>query len=242
MFRAYIEDCVRPYIDHFTVCYLDDILIYLTNEKEDEDQVRKVLQCLPELELYCKAEKCQFQVREVVFLGYVIILYRISMESDRISTIEDWPTMESVRDVQVLLGFANFYTLFIRKYAKVTSPISNMLKTHGLQRWEWARDAELAFRRLKMAFTEAPILKHFNPQKAIILQTDASRFAIANILIQYDGFGFLHAVNFNSWKCSASEQNYHTYSQRRFAIVETMKQWRRYLEGANHYVLIQCDH
>jgi hypothetical protein len=53
------------------------------------------------------------------------------MESDRISTIEDWPTPESVQDVQVLLGLASFYRRFIRKYAKVTASISNLLKPQG---------------------------------------------------------------------------------------------------------------
>jgi hypothetical protein len=104
------------------------------------------------------------------------------MESDRISTIEDWPTLESFRDVQVLFGFANFYRTFIHKYAKVTAPISNLAKTQSTWKWEWTPDAELAFRKLKKAFTEAPILQHFNPQKLIILQTDESGFAIAGIL------------------------------------------------------------
>jgi hypothetical protein len=88
----------------------------------------------------------------------------MGLESDCISTIEDWPTPESVRDVQVLLGFTNFDRRFIRKYAKVTAPISNSLKTQGSQKWKWTRDAKLAFQKLKTAFTEAPILQHFNPQ------------------------------------------------------------------------------
>jgi hypothetical protein len=175
-FQACIDDCLRPYIDDFTMCFLDDILIYSTNEKEHEDHVRKVLQRLPEFGLYCKAEKCQFGVREVGYLGFVINSDGIGMESDRISMIEDWPTPGSVREVEVLLGFANFYRRFIRKYAKVTAPISNLLKAQGSLKWEWIRDAELAFRKLKKAFTEAPNLQHFNPQKAIILQTNAIRF------------------------------------------------------------------
>jgi len=182
-----------------------------------------VLQRLQEFRLYCKAEKCQFGVREVGFLGFVINSDGIGMESDRISTIEDWPTPESVRDVQVLLGFTNFYRRFIRKYAKVTAPISNLLKTQGSRKWEWTRDAELAFRKLKKAFTVAPILQHFNPQKPIILQTDASGLAIAGILNQYDGFGILRPVNIYSPKCSPAEQNYDTYDPELLAIVETMK-------------------
>jgi len=133
-FQAYIDDCLRPYIDDFTVCYLDDILIYSNNEKEHEDHVRKVLQCPQEFGLYCKAEKCQFGVREVGFLGFVINSDGIDMESDRISTIEDWPSPESVWDVQVLLGFTNFYRRFNRKHAKVTAPISNLVKTQGTRK------------------------------------------------------------------------------------------------------------
>jgi DNA/RNA-binding domain of Phe-tRNA-synthetase-like protein len=50
------------------------------------------------------------------------------MEADRIATIEDWPTPKSVKDVQVLMGFTNFYRRFVKKYAKVTAPISDLLK------------------------------------------------------------------------------------------------------------------
>jgi hypothetical protein len=135
-FQAFFDYCLRCYIDDFNVCYLDDILICSANEEEHEDYVRKALQRIQEFRLYCKAEKCQFGVREVGFLGFVINSDGIGMESDRISTIEDWPTPETVSDVQVLLGFTNFYRRFIRKYAKVTAPISNLLKTPGSRKWK----------------------------------------------------------------------------------------------------------
>jgi hypothetical protein len=203
---------------------------------------------LREFGLYSKAEQCRFGVSEVGFLEFVISHDGIAMESDRISTIEDWPTPVSIRDVQVLLGFTNFYWQFIRKYAKVTTPISDLLKKAGNPRtskqvkWEWTRDAELAFQKLKRAFTDAPILNHFDLAKPIILQTDASGFAIAGILNKYDGFKILRPVNFYCRKCTGAEQNYDTYDRKLLAIVETMKQWRHFLEGVNHKVLIQCDH
>jgi len=251
-FQSYIDDWLRPYIDNFAVCYLDDILIFSTNEKEHEEHVRQVLQRLKEFGLYCKAEKCQFSVSEVGFLGFVITPDGVGMESDRISTIEDWPTPKSVRDVQVLLGFTNFYRRFIRKYAKVTLPLTELLnKTEASPRdkkgahtvkWEWTQQAELAFRKLKRIFTEAPIFQHFDPAKLIILQTDTSGFAIVGIHNHYDVFGVLRPVNFFSRKCSPAEQNYDTYDRELLAIVETLKQWRHYLEGANYKVLIWCDH
>jgi hypothetical protein len=241
-FQASIDDFLRPYIDDFTVCYLDDILLCSANKEKHEEHIQIVLQRLQELGLYRKAEKCQFRVRDVGFLRLVINSEGIGMQSDRIPTIEDWPTPESVQDVQVLLGFTNFYWRFIRNYAKVTAPISILLRTPGSWKCEWTRDAELPFRKLKKAFTKAPILQHFNSQKPIILQTDPSGFAIAVIHNQYDGLGILRAVNFYSRKCSLAKQNYDMYDQELFAIVETMNQWRHHLEGTNHKVLIQCDH
>ena len=38
----YIDNCPWPYIDDFAVCYLDDILMNSTNDKEHEDYVQKV--------------------------------------------------------------------------------------------------------------------------------------------------------------------------------------------------------
>jgi len=87
-----------------------------------------VLQRLEQFGLYCKAEKCRFGVSEVGFLGFVITPKGVGMESDRISTIKDWPTPKSIRDVQVLLGFTNFYQRFIRKYSKVTLPLTELRK------------------------------------------------------------------------------------------------------------------
>jgi hypothetical protein len=113
--------------------------------------------------------------------------------------------------VQVLLGFGNIYRRFIRKYAKVTLPLPELLKsrTPGGEKsnrfseeattrsqpirrtWEWTREAEFPFPKLNRAFTEALILQYFDPAKPRILQTDASGFTIAGILDQYDEFGTL---------------------------------------------------
>jgi len=91
-FQAYIDDFLKPYIDNLTVCYLDDILIYSTNEDDHKEHVRKVLERLREFGLYCKAGKSHFSVSEVGCLGFLMNSEGVGVESDQISTIEDWPT------------------------------------------------------------------------------------------------------------------------------------------------------
>jgi len=108
-------------------------------------------------------------------------------------------------------------------------------------KWEWTREAELVFRKLKWTFTEALILQHFDLAMPIILQMDVSGFVIAGVLNQYDVFAVLRAVHFYSRKRSPAEQNYDTYDREPLAIVGKLQQWRHYLEGANDKVLIRCD-
>jgi hypothetical protein len=148
------------------------MLIYSAIAKEHEDHVGQVLLRLKEFSLYCNAEKCQLGVSEVGFLEFVISPDGVGMKSDRISMIEDWPTPKSVRDLKVLLRFTNFYGRFVRKYAKVTLPLTGLRKkshtsrgktSEGSARWKWTWEAMLAFRKLKWTLTEAPILQHFDP-------------------------------------------------------------------------------
>ena len=121
-------------------------------------------------------------------------------------------TPRSVKDVQIFLGFANFYRRFIAKYAKRTAPISNLLR-QSAGKFEWSRVADAAFVQLKRAFTTAPILQHFDPEKPIVLQTDASGFAIAGIINQHDTHGQLRPCPYFSRKCLPAEQNYDTYDR-----------------------------
>ncbi len=51
------------------------------------------------------------------------------MEEERIEAVRDWPEPQSVRDVQVFLGFANFYRRFIRNFSRIATPLTLMLRT-----------------------------------------------------------------------------------------------------------------
>jgi hypothetical protein len=68
-FQAYMDHCLWPYMDNFVVCYLDDILIYSEDTAQHKGHVTKVLETLREYGLYCTAEKCEFSMEKVVFLG-----------------------------------------------------------------------------------------------------------------------------------------------------------------------------
>ena len=53
------------------------------------------------------------------------------MEDERIEAVKQWPEPQSVRDIQVFLGFANFYRRFIQGFSQIAAPLTSMLKTSG---------------------------------------------------------------------------------------------------------------
>ena len=55
--------------------------------------------------------------------------------------------------------------------------------------YQWNDKCDTAFQILKQAFTEAPVLRHYDPEDMIVLESDASDYAVAGILSQYDKEG-----------------------------------------------------
>lgn len=108
------------------------------------------------------------------------------MDPERVETISSWPRPRSFHDIQVFLGFCNFYRRFIKGYSRIARPLNNLLK--GMENGRKPRNVELgadevmAFEGLKSAFQEAPLLHHFDPSLPIRLETDASDFALSAIL------------------------------------------------------------
>ncbi len=62
------------------------------------------------------------------FLGYIVSHQGIRMEEERIKAVCNWPEPQSVRDIQVFLGFANFFRRFIQGFSRLAASLTSMLK------------------------------------------------------------------------------------------------------------------
>lgn len=177
---------------------------------------------------------------ETKFLGIIVGRDGIRMEPDKVKTIVDWETPTCVTDVQAFIGFANFYWRFIKDFSKIIAPLVNLTKK-GIQ-FGWDATCELSFNALKKAFTTAPVLRPFDWNKEVILETDASDYVSAGVLSQYDDDGVLHPVAFFSKKHSATECNYEIYDKELLAIIRCFEEWRPELEGTPSPIKVITDH
>ena len=58
----------------------------------------------------------------------MVLLKEISMEVKRIKVVKNWLEPKSVRNIQVFLGFANFYRQFIQGFNRIAAPLTSILK------------------------------------------------------------------------------------------------------------------
>jgi hypothetical protein len=77
---------------------------------------------------------------------------------------------------------------------------------------------------LKNTFTSIPVLARFDPDRDVIVETDASDYVSAGVLSQYDDEGILHPVAFFSKKHSPAECNYEIYDKELMAIVRAFEE------------------
>ena len=108
--------------------------------------------------------------------------------------------------------------------------------------WNFSDAARKSFNTLKSAFVSAPILTHWVPDKQLIVETDASDYALGAILSITLDSGEVHPVAFHSRTFSAPELNYDTHDKELLAIFEAFRVWRHYLEGSGIPINVLTDH
>lgn len=235
-FMSLMNDIFREHLDKFVMVYLDDILIYSPDLSSHLSHLRTVLDLLRGHKLYGKLSKCDFCKNSVDYLGHVISAGGFSMEDSKVAAIRDWPTPRNKRDVQSFLGMVNFYRRFIAKCAAIARPLTELT---GNVPFQWNDKCDIAFQRLRLAVSSAPVLRCFDPDLPIFVTTDASGLAVGAVLEQEEE-GQRRPVAYFSRNMQPAEQNYHPQEQELLAIVEALRHWRAYLHGRRFTVL--TDH
>jgi hypothetical protein len=87
-----------------------------------------------------------------------------------------------------------------------------------------------------------PILQHFDPDRPLTLETDASDYAIGAVCSQPDASNVLHPLAYFSWKLKDAELNYDVHDKELLAIVEALDKWSTYCKSIKHSIQILSDH
>jgi hypothetical protein len=203
-------------------------LIYSRNIHDHLLHLRLILDLLASHHFVAKLSKCVFAVDTIDYLGHVISNKGVKPDNDKIQAILSWPTPRSLTTLRGFLGLTGFYRHFVRNYASLAAPLTDLLRS---TRFTWNSEAEAAFTNLKKHMTTTPVLTLPNFSKLFVVETDASAVAIGAVLSQ-EG----HPLAFFSKKLCNRMQSSSVYVREMYAITEAVKKWRQYLIGRHFHI------
>ena len=203
-FQCFLNTIFADLLGVCVIIYLDDILIFSLNKKDHVKHVSKVLCRLQKHNLFAKGEKCVFHMDSVEYLGHIICPGGLRMDLGKVKIIQDWPEPKKFKDIQSFLGFANFYRHYIDNYSDIVVPLTCL--TRKDTPWDFSDKCHLSFSLLKNASTMALVLTHWRPDLPIIIETDASDYALAAIRGYYRA---PHCPAGVRWTTSGLPANYH---------------------------------
>ncbi len=83
---------------------------------------------LREAGLKVKLTKCEFLKSKITFLSHTVDGDGIHTMDDKISAIKNFPQPQNVQKVRFFLGLCGYYRPFIRGFARIASPPTQLLR------------------------------------------------------------------------------------------------------------------
>ena len=253
-----VRDCIDNYID-------DGIVGTNEGATEEEEilfhfqQLRRICEVLKENKLVLDPKKCEFFTRRVEFCGHVLENGTRRPAPGKLLAVERWPPPKTVTEVRAFLGFANYYSTYVRNFAKLAAPLMEKLKVGRIQGKKGSKhpvhlsESDLkAFNDLKEELVSGLSLQAVNPDAPFVLRVDASEKAIGAVLEQLPNAngpitpsqtlnGQTVPVAFMSRKLSPGQaKKWHVKEKEAYAIVMALRKWASWV--GLQPLLILSDH
>ena len=119
----------------FATAYLNNILIKSKDRKTHFEHINQIFERIEEYGFKLGAEKCEFFMSEIKYLGRIIDSDGRRPEPARTEAIKHMPTPKNVVMLQAFLGLTNYYGIYIPKMHNLRAPLDKLLKK-GVK-WEW---------------------------------------------------------------------------------------------------------
>jgi hypothetical protein len=232
-FQAIMNTIFAPMLRKFVLVFMDDILVYSRNLQEHANHLKQVFQLLQDNQLYIKQSKCSFTQPQLEYLGHIIGVNGVATDREKITTVHQWPTPTSAKQVRSFLGLTGYYRKFIRQYGIISRPLSDLLKKHTIFLWTTIHQA--SFEALKQALVTALVLKLPDFSQQFSIEIDACDTGVGVVLMQQG-----HPVAYMSKALGPKNAALSTYEKECLAVLMAIDKWKSYLKHGEFTIV--TDH
>ena len=196
-----------------------------------------MLERAKENNLKLNAEKCQFRVSELVFLGDKLTSEGVKPDPKKVSAIQNMPKPNDKTSLQRFLGSVTYLAKWIPNMSEISSPLRELLKEDN--EWVWEHEHEHAFKKLIECISNEPTLAFYDPNKLIKLSSDASQNGLGAVLLQLHDNEW-KPVSYASRTLTKSEKNYAQIEKELLSIHFACSRFYQFIYGAR--VQAETDH
>ena len=116
------------------------------------DEVSRILE---EHSIYAKMSKCEFGMKEMLYLGHIINVEGVQVHMEKIRAILDWPTPKNVIELKGFLGLCTYYKRYVKGFSQFAAPLTDLTKKGA---FSWTKGAQQTFEKMKKIMSSCPIL------------------------------------------------------------------------------------
>ena len=236
IFQRTMENLLQG-IPHVVV-RIDDILVSGKDELNHLANFEKVLSRLSTAGLRLRLDKCLFMQSSVTYCGYVITGDGIQPMAAKVEAIKNAPEPKDVSQLRAFLGLLNYYHRFLPDVATVLEPLHQLLRKGS--KWAWLEQQQTAFEEARELLQSTDLLVHFDPEKELVLATDASDYGVGAVLSHKMKNGTERPIGYVSRSLQEAERKYSTLEKEALAIIFGVKKFHQFLYG--HRFIIKTDH
>ena len=166
----------------FVLVYIDDIVVYSSNFENHLSHLDTILKAITKANITLSPPKCHISYQSLILLGQRVSRLGISTHKEKIDTVDAIKPPTKVKELQMFLGFINYFANYIPFFTWITKPLYCLLSKDS--KWEWTSLHQEAFELSKLALQSAPVLAHPIDGMGYRLYTDVSDFGIGAVLQQ----------------------------------------------------------
>ena len=162
---AYYQKLMNKVLNglHFTLAYLDDVIIFSETEEQHLKHIQIILNRLKEGNLMLKKSKCALFKKELHYLGHILTTDGIKPQTEKIKAICDMKPPTNQKGVREFFGMVGYYRKFINRFPGAARPMTRL--TRKDIKFSLSEDCQAGFDYLKSCMTKDPILKYPAPEK-----------------------------------------------------------------------------
>lgn len=225
--------------EDYAAAYLDDIIIFSHSWEEHQKHLKDVLTRIKTAGLTIRPDKCALAKSETQYLGFVLGHGVIRPQVGKVEAVKGAKQPVTKKQVRSFLGLVGWYRKFIPNFSARAIALTNLTKKNQPNKVIWTEECEKAFKDLKDALCQEPVLLSPDYDKLFTVQTDASQQGIGAVLLQEEQ-GQLKPVVYISRKLLPREVNYSTVEKECLAVKWALDSLRYYLLGRKFR--LETDH